>query len=385
MVQLFNSDNIDQLNWQEYEQGLKIEIYWKEAVKKGLHQYIDGAVQSAAILAIENKLLPLVINKGKQTKNQSYVVSLLSQYFDYSREEILKGSKYSKAEKLIAQWFFPIARLGAKFMGFEKVVFVNNFLFSGNLYPDLNLSLLGKALAILKLNYPNYAIVFRSVDEKGNPELFNSLEQNECRPLSARLLYYLDFDETNIKKKRPLQQDIKRWGKQEEFTAQIIEELDPQTLYKIKDLYRQLYLEKHSAFNPSYTEKMLYALYHSKLLEFHGILFQNELSAIQLVWKRQGKVTTPFIGYNQELPREQSPYRHMNVLLTQLAQQNACLLNMSSGAESFKKQRGGKPVFEYNLVHYQHLSTLRQLIWKLMIWASKNLIQKQMTEKFNHS
>ena len=383
MVQVFDKNNIDQLNWADFEHGKELESYWKKAVVNGIEYLIKGASQAAGVLAIGNQLLPLVINDGNQTKNQSYVVSNLSQYFDYSREEILKGEKYGKSEKAAAKWLFPIARSAAKFMGFEKVVYVNNWLFSGNLYPEIDTSLLAKAIEKIKLHYPDYAIVFRSIDESGTPNLFEGLKHNGCQSLSARLLYYLDFEETNIKKKRPLQQDIKRWQKQVDFTEKSIEKLDSQTLERVKELYTKLYLDKHSAYNPNYTNEMVDGLFKSGLLNFSGIYLEEELSAIQLIWKRNEVVTTPFIGYDQDLPREQSPYRHMNVVLTQFAQENDCLLNMSSGADAFKKQRGGEPVFEYNMVYYAHLSGFRKLIWKFMIWLGENFIQKQMASSFN--
>ena len=84
MVKVFNRFNINELKWADFTQGNQLKTYWQKAVENGVEQLIIGANQQAGVLALGNHLLPLVINNGKQSKNQSYVVSNLSQYFDYS-------------------------------------------------------------------------------------------------------------------------------------------------------------------------------------------------------------------------------------------------------------------------------------------------------------
>ncbi|MBI1185135.1 hypothetical protein GC194_12745 [bacterium] len=378
MASIYSKNTIEQLNWEDFEKGAELKVYLRPLVQNGTNIYATNTHCEVVLVTTDSQIIPVIVASGK--KNQSYVVSMLGQYFNYSLEEIKKGD-FPKSSKMLASVFFPLGRSIARLLGFEKVVFVNNWLFSSNLHSLLSDNELAELTKLLRSKYKKHAIAYRSVDEKGTPELQRNLLDLGYKGLSARLLYYLDFNETNIKKKRPYQQDLKRWKKQDEYQSEILNELTDSHIDSILQYYSELYIQKHSIYNPAYTKLMIRNLFESKLLHFAAIVKGDTLKAIQLIWLRNAVATTPFIGYDQSEPVENGLYRHLNVQLTQFAQQHKALLNMSSGAGKFKKQRGGIPIFEYNMLYIKHLPPHRKFIWNLMCWAGLKYFQPGMLQK----
>jgi len=379
--QVFHKGNIHDVDWKQITQGTQIREYLEPLIHKGSAAYVSNSNHEVQLLIAGEHAFPLLIGDANGGKKYSYVVSNLCQYFDYVSDEILRGNTYGRFTRFVARYLMPLARALAMGNGMEQTVFVNNWLFSSNLYPNCSNIDWKEVLNTLQTTFPDRAIMFRSIDEKALSEVKHKLEGMGCDALSARLLYYLDFKETNLKKKRPYQQDKKRWEKQSDYRHRSIRRLDEGLTHSILEYYSKLYIGKHSRYNPIYSKAMLKNLHKSGILSFEGIFEDDHLQAIQLVWMRNGVATTPFIGYNQEIPSEKGLYRFLNTILTELSAETGVLLNMSSGADKFKKQRGGHPVFEYNMVYFKHLRGYRQWVWKLFVWAGKKYFQPAMLQK----
>lgn len=379
--QVFDKRNVDDIDWHQIEQGPEVSVYLEPLIRNGTDAYVSNSQHEVQLLVANRQAFPLVIAGSNYGKTPSYVVSNLCQYFDYVADEIVRSTSYGKTVRFMAQYLIPLARGIAATSGMERTVYVNNWLFSSNLYPNCSGIDWEEVLVTLQRTFPDSAIMFRSVDEKALSKLKLNLEASGCKALSARLLYYLDFKETNLKKKRPYQQDKKRWVKQTDLRHHTLPALDKGTALSILEQYSKLYIGKHSKYNPAYTPLMLQNLHKSGFLNFEGIFEEERLLAIQLVWMRNGVATTPFIGYDQDIPSEKGLYRSLNTILTELSAEAEVLLNMSSGADKFKIQRGGKPTFEYNMVYFKHLKTHRQWVWKFFVWAGKKYFQPAMLQK----
>lgn len=348
---------------------------------EGVPAFIENVAVRMKALQVEGRLLPLAVVEP-HPNNTAYVASPMGQYIRYSREEMLSGSHYSRSLRWMARPAFAAIQAACRLTGFERVVFVNDWLLSSNLWPTLDTAMLPVMLHQLQHAFPDYAIVFRSVCERSEGALLQALREQGGLPVVSRQVYMLDTSDPSYRKKRPLQQDGKRWDKQTEYQAVWLSHADQETAARIRRLYEMVYLEKYSAYNPRYRERFIQLALESGCMDFQALQNRSSgrIDAVQAIFRRQGVVTTPFIGHDRSLPPQAGLYRHLNLLLTREAEATAGLLHMSSGAAQFKKQRGGVPDFEYNVAFIDHLGGWRRLPWRFWHRLSERRIKPGMQQ-----
>jgi hypothetical protein len=91
-------------------------------------------------------------------------------------------------------------------------------------------------------------------------------------------------------------------------------------------------------------------------------------------------LTAPIVGYDLECPSSDALYRRCIIYILQYADSRQTLLNLSSGAPDFKRNRGAVPEIEYMFVYVQHLSFFRRAVWyglsKISLWVYPPVLQK---------
>ncbi len=366
----FDRHTISQLDWKQYPGGADLKALLLPLVQEGTQAYIRNAANEMQVLALQDQLLPLIIS-NPQARANTYLASTVSQYFDLALEEIEMEMKGKGS--FIATISTPILRLTQRlfrFLGFDRTVFINNWLLSTNLYPDMDLSQIPHIRDTLSQAFPQHALVFRSVNEVLDQGLYESLKTAGFRELISRPVLVMDPALRKYKKKRMYKMDQKLWQKNEKYHWEKVETLLPEELIRVRDLYNSLYIEKYSSLNPQYTEHFVDLLLQSKLMEFEVLKHDDKIQGVQALFKRRGLLTTPFIGYDQSLPLEEGVYRFLNLRLMEVAIEQGLVLNMSSGAAQFKRLRGGKTSIEYNMVYDRHLNPTARTPWGLYHAAS---------------
>lgn len=380
-IKIYNKYSIADLDWMSVENGKELRNFYEPTVKNSSKVFVKNSKHEVNILQVENKLYPLTIG-AKYSKNTCYLFSFIAQYIDYTREEVLEGNKYTKTQKIISRLAFPMLRVLASCLGMEKVIFVNNFFLSTNLYEkDTHLSK-NSVVKYLKNYYPNKVIVFKSINEYTDRSLLQKLKTLDGLPLACRQLYILDPLKSKYQKKRPFIQDIKLWETTQNLYWEKVLKFNSREIEILIGYYKDLYLKKYSKLNPDYTNEFLKTALKSKVLDFY-ILREDQTKkphAIQAVKTNSQVVCTPFIGYNKDVPKKTGLYRLMNIQLTQLAVKEGKIFNMSSGASTFKKQRGGLPVFEYHIIFVSHLPKRMQWFWGKLYKLSESIIKPTMEE-----
>ena len=364
-VNIYDKKNINTLNWANYENGMSIKHVFEPLILQGTRPFIDNVDNEVQILTLDQVMFPLVIGNPKAKQN-SYLCSTLSQYFDLAIEEIaleMKGKKSFIAK--IAPVSLRIMRYFFKMMAFEKVVFVNNFILSTNLYPKFDPEALKQAKKKLIEKFPKHAIVFRSVSETLDAQIHQELLSLKFKEIISRPILILDPTQKKYAKKRMFKMDKKLWEKNKVYYWDSSSHLNSSETRKVRELYTDLYLKKYSSLNPQYKDNFIKLLVESKLLDFKILRKNGEIHGVTAFFERNGILTTPFIGYEQSIPIEVGLYRFLNFRLMEEAIQKNLLLNMSSGAANFKRLRGGTTSLEYNMVFFKHLPFIFQLPWRL--------------------
>ena len=74
--------------------------------------------------------------------------------------------------------------------------------------------------------------------------------------------------------------------------------------------------------------------------------------------------SVPFVGYEVGAPVEDGLYRRLVAGLLDEVKRERFVLNYSSGADDFKRRRGGEPVLEFHALYAGHLPAYRRGLYR---------------------
>jgi len=367
-LQLYDKNNINSLAWEDFEQGEKLQVLLEPLVQKGTKEFIKNADNELQILTLGKTILPIVV-ANPNVKRNTYLCSPTSQYIDLAQEEIDMEIDDKVFMKRFAKPILKVIRAIANFCTFEKVVFINNWILSTNLYPKINLDFLNKELTdFLAKQFPKHTLIFRSINQITDKEIYQKLKSLNFSDVLSRQVFLMNPKDEKYKKKRMFKSDQKLWKKNKQYFWELSEQMTEEEVTQVSKYYNDLYLNKYSNLNPHYLPKYMQMMLDSNLMEFH-LLKDNDTKKVEGVTaflKRNNILTTPLIGYNREIPLKVGLYRFLNYRLMEEAIEKKLCLNMSSGAGNFKQMRGGEACIEYNMVYYKHLGWRRRFPWQLL-------------------
>jgi len=360
-IALYHAHNIEECPWPQTDDGQYAQASLTPMIKQGVSQYIDNIQTSMSVLKIGDVVLPITINDAEYAN--SYVCSPYSFYISYARESL---DVISRAW-LTSLMDFVLVGLGKFFKQFHinKVITVNNWLYSTNLYPQIAPKQLDMGIAYLKERYPDHAIIFRSIDQMTSPVCYETFKQMPCSIIATRQVFLIDPHATTLMNSRLFKSDLKllkNSGYEIVNNGRLTEADIPRLLY----LYRDLYIHKYSDLNPKFNENFLRLVLKENLLNFRALKKDGRLDGVVGYVVRNGKMYCPFFGYDGEVPKEPSLYRLLSTVLMQEAIDNRLFFHQSSGASVFKTIRKAERHIEYTAVFYDHLKVRRHIPWILL-------------------
>jgi hypothetical protein len=140
---------------------------------------------------------------------------------------------------------------------------------------------------------------------------------------------------------------------------------------RLAELYRGLYLDKHSQLNPRFNAAFVRLTLEEGLLSYRAFRREGSIDAFKAWYVRDGMMTGAFVGYDRQKPRQLGLYRQAMALQTAEAARRGLRLFLSGGAGEFKSLRGAAPHEEYEAVWDRHLSPRRRLPWAMVEWAGR--------------
>lgn len=353
--------NAGEFEWPDNEYGRYAKRYLLPLLLEGSERFVRNVRTRLLVLKVDGIPLPITVNEEEY--DNSYVCSPYTHYVSYARQElILLGNR-----ALIAGLDALLSGIGGllKLGGFNRVVHVNNWLLSTNLYPELNAAQWDAVLDKLVARFPGHAIVFRSLNSSLHAPMLNLLRSKGCLLVPSRQIYLLRTGDNgfgNAKSRWLLKRDGALAAK-EGYETVGPGDMTRQDLPRIAELYRLLYLDKYSWHNPQFTERFLEEALHNRILELHGFRRNGRLDAVLGFYARDGVMTTPLFGYDTSLPQELGLYRMLSARLIELARERGFLLHESSGAAQFKRNRGAEAEIEFSAVYVRHLPLKRRIPW----------------------
>ncbi len=331
---------------------------------------IENVNTEYRVLYVNEKLFfPVTINETEW--DNSFVCSPYSAYTEYAKEEVKWTIK-----NVVLRFFllFLIKSISGwlKRGELNKNVHVNNFLLSTNPFPEWDGKEIAKITSFLTLEYPDHAIIFRSLNEYQHTHLLKIFETNNYDTIGSRQVYIFDLNKEDWLKHRNNKHDTKLIRK---AGLNYIEHHDMEVyLPQALQLYRKLYLEKYSELNPQFTLQYFQESYKAGIIDFQGYTDQTgTLKAFSGQFTVDKTITSPLVGYDISAPQKEGLYIHAAQLAILNKFKLDLILNLSSGAPEFKRMRGGKPSIEYSALYINHLSKKRKLRWRVLKFISNKM------------
>lgn len=357
------------VNWQELPDGI-LKSYSALFAENKVSDLIKNVQTEYKILQVtENLFFPVSINDTEW--NSSYVCSPYTAYVLYAQEELQR--------KIPNKWLqFPLLGLikGISYLlrwaNINKNVHINNYLLSTNPYPDWDGENITKITTFIQKQYPNHAIIFRSLNDMQHQTLLQAFQTNDYELIASRQVYMYTQNKESWWKHNNNKQD-RRLMKNRKLIYLNHEEMGDY-LQESLLLYQKLYLEKYSMHNPQFTLRYFQSLHQSKSLIFQGYKDENNvLKSFSGLFIIEDTITSPLVGYDTDAPSKEALYIHAIQSIYDYKFQSGKMLNLSSGASLFKRLRGGKAAIEYSALYIAHLDFRRRSVIKILQFVSNKI------------
>ncbi|MBT2291132.1 GNAT family N-acetyltransferase [Paenibacillus albidus] len=356
----YDRHNIGELDWPDTEYGCYAKRYFLPFMEQTAEHFIGNVRTRIEVVTIDGLPVPITINEEEY--GNSYVSSPYTHYVSYAREELaLLNNKLLEGILGITLSGVGILLRRARF---NRVVQINNWLLSTNLYPGIDGEELTALLDYLARQFPGYALMYRSLCEETGRRRLEKLQQYGCKLVPSRQIYLLRHP-VGSKARWLLKRDRALIAK---HGYQVVppHEFADADIPRIVELYSLLYIEKYSTHNPHFTEAYIRLALESRTLCLYGLRKEGRLDGVLGYYSREGAMTAPLFGYDTALPQTTGLYRMLSAVLIGLAEKHGTLLHESSGVGQFKRNRGAAAAIEVSAVYDRHLPWLTRICWTVL-------------------
>ncbi|MEI7024855.1 GNAT family N-acetyltransferase [Paenibacillus sp. y28] len=363
-VALYDCDSLERIDWPDTEDGRYAKAYLEPLMREGSRRFLRNVETTLVVARIDDLVLPLTINEGEY--NNAYVCSPYTHYVTYAKQELALLNRPT-VERSLSVLLDALGYLMKK-SHLNRVVHVNNWLLSTNLYPRISGSQARAVLNAVRDAFPGHAIVFRSVCPSLHPEMTAALREAGCKLVPSRQIYlYRSNDPAfgNAKARWLLKRDYELLA-QNGYAFVAAADMTDEDISRIAELYRLLYLDKYSYDNPQFDEAFIRLALQAGTLTLNGLRKDGRLDAVMGYFYRNGVMTTPVFGYDTAMPQSLGLYRMLSACLIHQARESGNLLHESAGAAQFKRNRGAIADMEYSAVFDRHLPLGRRWCWSLL-------------------
>lgn len=376
MIHLFDKKSLHQLHWPDTEEARQAKAILVPMMEEGVEAYIQNVATKLYLLQMDSHILPITVNEEEY--DNSYVAS--NYYFITMLQEM--------AEKKNPR-LYPIQKpfiktLGHLFKGMKinKMVIVNNWLLTSTIYPSLTSDQISEITKFLISKFPGHLVIFRSLDEKSCTPLITTLRDLRYRMIMSRYVYMYDGDKksefsskVNYRHRRD-----RRLVQTQGFEVVSDRMLNLKEISRLLQLYQGIYIDKHTSYSPSYTDKYLSKAIQNSFLKIYSLKKDGEVAGVVGVFQRKNGMTAPFLGYDIKKNVNQL-YGMLTQLAIDEAEQQHVVLNDGSGAGIAKLYRGMHAVPEFVAVYDRHLPFYRRLFWSLSEKVVKHITYPLLKKK----
>lgn len=322
---------------------------------------------------IGHEWVPATLNHSEY--DNSYVCSPYTAYISYAKQELPLLN--NRGLELLGAIGIRLASVWLKAAQINRTLSINNWLFSTNLpNNDWSANDLQTATHDWVKRYPDHHFTLRSLNPKHHHHLITHLKNQGWLLMPARQVYLFDGQKSDWWKRNNCKND-QRLLRKTELTWFGNDNIESTDYAQMALCFRQLFIEKHSHYNPDYTEAYFAQLHQSGLVSFQGFRDQNDkLIGMVGLFTQQGIITAPILGYDTQQPKSLGLYRLLIGLVLKQTHESGLAMNLSSGAGPFKAMRGGEAVTEYTAYYVKHLPITRRWLIQGFSWLLNQTLVK---------
>lgn len=373
-VQLYDKINIDTISWPSSEDADYAKDFLMPILKNGISHYVKNIDVDVFVLKVDHLILPVIVST--ENYSNSWVCSPYAHYISYGKESvnILGHALLSRIMKKVMDGLGKMSRSGRM----NSVVYVNNWMFSTDLYPEgLNSEQIESIVKLLKSRFPQHAIILRSLNSITTPHLINSVTKRGFHLIASRYVFVTDAKNDAVFTTRILKSDLKLW---KENTYQILSEneLQVEECQHLLEMYHKLYVVQHSHLQPQFNYAYFKMLFDQRLMKFKVLKFDGEIKGFAGYYKRNNVMMCPLFGYEKNSSESNVVYRLLNTALLLEAKKEGLLFNQSAGAAFFKSIRRAEGCLEYIAIYTKHLPAFRKLFWSTLKFFINKVGSKYM-------
>jgi len=322
-------DVLDGAALERLEPGHGRRAYLAALAHDGTRSYVENADVELKVVVVDGTALPLLV--GRDVEGNTDLCSPLAHYVLYTLEELAKRRRGIPPALLQAVTRPPATVL--RLAGIDRAVFLNNWLWSTNPSLSLDSTQLAALTTALAAAHPDAAIVVRSVNPELDPDGTARLRESGYRLVRSRRVYLVDPCSAAYSARSNSREDAALLGRTPYGIETRPDVLAPH-VPRMAQLYRDLYVEKHSRLNARLTERFFALTLDEAVFSYCGFVRDGRLDA--------------FIAW----------YVHSDTML-----------------------RGAVPVEEFDAVYDRHLPLHRRLAWTLLGvatgWAATTRVDRR--------
>jgi hypothetical protein len=337
--------------------------YWRAVLSEGAAAFAENFRVRTGVVAYQDRAWPLVLSDGPS--GSAYPASLHCHYVSYPRDELhlVRSPVLRSAARAGFNLFEGLARLAMV----DRTVQWNGWLFSTNPQPPDIAAAAPEITAALVRRFPHHAVVVRGLHGYLDPHLPARFATAGYDLFTARQIYLFDGRNPEFMRRYNVKTDLKSLRRLPSHRLIGPDEFDQADAPRMTELYRLLYLDKHSRHNPVYTVDFVRRALRERWLDFRGLRHSSgRLDAVCGSFLADGVATTPFFGHDTTQPPALGLYRLLVARLLEETAEAGRVLNYSSGAGAFKRHRGAVPVIEFNAIYTRHLPAPRRAAFGLL-------------------
>lgn len=334
-------------------------------------EYVSNVNTTMKALVFENTVWPLTVNKTEYTN--ALICSPYTTYVSYPLGELKKFKKKwircaIIVNAIVMSVLFRITKI-------NQVVQVNNNLNSLIKHPKQFGALLPAITKKITMEFPAHAVIFFRVNDQLDKSFLMALQKNGYMVFPDRVAHVF-FPENHFMQRNHVKRDMSLLRKS---TYQIVshDQLTDADAERLSELYRQLFIEKHSTHNPIYTtqyfrESLRHHWHHYTALRHSD----GRIDAFISWFESENTLICGPLGYDSQIDSKIGLYRQLVALCLQHAASHQLPFNMGGGSDEFKTNRGSTPTVEYTAVYCQHLPFYRKIPWKILRYIFNKLLLK---------
>jgi hypothetical protein len=361
-------------DWPAGNESLR--AYVEAICRFGSERYVANVRTRIMVLRDSEFVLPVTVNNAEF--ENSYICSTYS-IARYMKSEL--GLIDNRAIRLAMTSLLDGVGTIIRLVRLNKIVQVNNWLAATNPYPEHWAPTIKSVTETLTNAFPDHFICFPSLTMWGNQSLIERLVAANYHLIAFRQIYVYDRLKTTYFPHNNVQKDH-RLLRRTPYRLVYNHEFEEADYPRMALLYRMLYLDKHSAFNPAFTSDYMRLCHRSGAMRFIGLRnAEGRLDGVASLFIRDHTMIGSFLGYDTTVDRRFGLYRLLVAFAFEIASAEGFNVNLSGANASFKRNRGGQPIIEYKAIYSGHLSKARQVALAA-ISAAANRVGVPLMKRF---